>query len=302
MGRLPQVVALMFIMLMPWCPAQAAGEMVGVIMTGDIKYYRDIHDAFIKGMSGMDVEVVVQKPTPEPMSWANAARKLVALDSDVIVSYGTPATLMTMKATSEIPIVFAAVYTPKAMKVTGKNATGISSTVPMRTIVEDLKTIKDFLRLGVIFNKSEKDTILQAREIKKLGTSMGFKTVLFSVRKTVNSTMIKDIDALLLTASCAGMQCIKDVVSLARKDKVPTASAIKGGERTGVVLTIAAKPEEQGREAANMVKKVLGGTKVSDIPVMEPQKIDKIINVKEASAIGINVPSKILGSATEVIR
>jgi putative ABC transport system substrate-binding protein len=53
------------------------------------------------------------------MSWVNAA-KLVAVGSDVIVSYGAPATLAVMNETSDMPIVFAGVYDPQSVGITGK--------------------------------------------------------------------------------------------------------------------------------------------------------------------------------------
>jgi putative ABC transport system substrate-binding protein len=296
------ILVMAFVLLSPVMSVQAAGKTIGVIMTGDIDYYQNIHRAFLKGIVGEDVEIFLQKPMPEPMSWANAARKLVVVGSDVIISYGAPATLTTMKVTSDIPIIFAGVYNPQGMNVTGKNATGISSTISIKEVLSDLKSIKGFSKLGVIFNKSEKDTILQAREIKKLEASMGFKSRLFSVKKSIDKAQLKNVDAILLTASCAGMKCINDVVSIARKDSVPTASIIGGGEKLGVILTIAAEAGEQGQEVANMVKTVLGGTSVSNMPVKNPKKIVKIINVKEAKAIGITIKPDLLKTATKIIK
>ena len=122
----------------------AAQKTVGVIMTGDIPYYKQIHQVFTNRMKGQaDIKYVVQSPAPEPMSWTNAARKLVVIGSDIIVAYGAPATLTAMKETSSIPIIFAGVYDPDAMRISGKNATGISSKIPMDKVLGDLKLIKD---------------------------------------------------------------------------------------------------------------------------------------------------------------
>ena len=73
--------------------AYAAEKTIGVIMTGDIPYYKAIHKAFLAGLSEHGfgpgkVNVVLQTPAPEAMSWTNAARKLIAIDADVIVAYG----------------------------------------------------------------------------------------------------------------------------------------------------------------------------------------------------------------------
>ncbi|MBI5098182.1 MAG: ABC transporter substrate-binding protein [Nitrospirae bacterium] len=269
-------------------------------MTADIQYYRDIHKAFIDGL-GKDVEIILQKPVPDPMSWTNAARKLSGIGASVIVSYGAPATLTLMKETSEIPIIFAGVYDPESMSMTGKNATGISSTVPVEKVVRALSEISKLSKLGIVFSKSEKDTIIQVRDIKKCEGSIGFESVLFSVTDKVNKEEIKGVNALILTTCGVGMSNIKDIIEVARKEKIPTAALIGGGENAGVVLTVIADPKEQGTELSEIVKKILGGDKPSEISLKQPKKVEMLINNKEAKTLGLTIPANILNSATKVI-
>jgi putative ABC transport system substrate-binding protein len=234
------------------------------------------------------------------MSWTNAARKLVVIGSDMIVAYGAPATLTTMKETSSIPILFAGVYDPEAMRISGKNATGISSKVPMEELLEGLKSIRDFSKLGVVFNKAEKDTILQVKEIKSLEGSMGFKMVLFNAGQKDYAKTISGVDALVMTTSCSGMCGINDVISVARKQNLPTAATLSGGK--GMVYTISADPSEQGKALSNMAAKVFGGAKPASIPFVKASRIQRIVNLKEASEVGVTVPGNLIGSATEVIK
>jgi len=157
---------LLFAALMIISGTSAFAKTVGVMMTADIQYYRDIHKAFINNF-GKDAEIVLQKPMPDPMSWTNAARKLTGIGADVIVSYGAPATLTLLKETSEIPIIFGGVYDPESMSMTGKNATGISSTVPVEKTLKALGETSKLSKLGIVFSKSEKDSIIEVRDIKK---------------------------------------------------------------------------------------------------------------------------------------
>lgn len=285
--------------------ATAAEKTIGVIMTGNIPYYKEMHKAFTEGFAaeGMGkVEVLLQTPTPEPMSWANAARKLISVGADLIVTYGAPATLTTMAETSEIPIVFAGVYDPQALGIMGKNATGVSSKVPVASLVKNLKGISNFKTLGVVFSESEKDTVLQVNDVKQLESSFGFKSSRFSVKKSDDIAKITNVEALFLTTGCAAMHCVNNIIGVARKAKIPTGTTIGGGEGSGIILTLSANPQEQGKEAAKIAARIFKGAKPASVPFEPPKKIDLIVNLKEATDMGLKIPFDLLTTATRVIK
>jgi len=89
---------------------------------------------------------------------------------------------------------------------------------------------------------------------------------------------------------------------MVRKAKIATATTIGGGEQSGIILTLSANPQEQGREAAKMTARVLKGEKPSSIALVQPKKIDLIINMKEATDMGLKVPFDLLTFATRVIK
>ncbi|MBI5674515.1 MAG: ABC transporter substrate-binding protein [Nitrospirae bacterium] len=293
----------------------AADKTIGVIMIPNIPYYEEMHKAFTETLLSeaiaekkasssniLEAEIIVQKPLPDSISLMNTARKFDAVGVTIIVSYGAPSTLAAVGEQSTIPVVFAGVFDPRGVGISLKNATGISSKVSVSTLLKKLKSISNFSKLGVLYSDTEKDTLLQAEEVKKLEESMGFKSVMLNIKRAQDTAKITGVDALLITTSCPTQYCISNIIDIARKANIPTATLTGTEEDKGVLLTITANPQEQGREAAKLVIKLLKGAKASSLPVVEPGKVDMIINLKEASSMGLKVPFDLLSSATKIIK
>lgn len=279
-------------------------KVVGVILIPNIPYFEEIHQSFIETISGeSNLKILTLNPLPEPISLMNTTRKFAAVNVDIIVTYGAPATIAAVKEQSEIPVVFAGVFAPKALGISLKNATGISSNVPVASILKTMKSIKNFSRLGVIYSNTEQDTVYQAEEIEKLEGKLNFKSIKFNIRNIKDTGSITDdIEALILTTSCPATYCINNIVNIARSKKVPTASLMGGVHNSGILITMSANPVEQGKITAAAVKKILDGSAASSLPVNKPREIDFIINLREASSIGVQIPFDLLSSSTRIIR
>ena len=83
-------------------------KLVAAVLTSDINRYREAHRAFVRTLAqkGYDtgcLDIILQTPNPDPISWANTIRKFEALGADIIVTYGAPITLTAMRETQETP-------------------------------------------------------------------------------------------------------------------------------------------------------------------------------------------------------
>ncbi len=290
--------------------AEAADKIVGVIMSGNIGYYQEVHKAFVGTMAkeGFDfhkIDTVLQMPSPDPMSWTNSARKLVVADVNVLVTYGAPAALASIKETRDIPIVYAGVYDPSAVGVTAKNITGISSKVPMTSLLKYLKKITPFTKLAIVYNDSEPDSVKQAEELVQLEGQYGFQTVKMPIRKVDDArklTFAGKADAVLISVSAAANEAIDSIVKSAHESRIPTVSQTGGTAEKGVILTLAPSPVEQGEAAARIAARLLKGEKPSSMSPQVPKLVELVLNLKEANAMGLKVPIDLLTDATKVIK
>jgi putative tryptophan/tyrosine transport system substrate-binding protein len=108
-------------------PAMAVDKTVGVVMFGNIGYYQEMHKAFVAALAAEEfdhrkVDMPLQKPSPDPLSWTNAARKLSVAEVNALVTYGASATLAAISETKGIPIIFAGVYDPNTVGVSARTS------------------------------------------------------------------------------------------------------------------------------------------------------------------------------------
>ncbi len=296
------------LLALPGGQALAAGKTVAVFMSGDIPYYDQIRQSFENSMKAdgftarNNVDILVQKPNPDTMAWRNTARKLVSLNVDAIMAVGGSAAHIASEETGSIPIVYTATFGPVDMGLTAPNVTGISGDVSIPTLMDIVAQSIKMSKVGVLYNRKEIATILEAKAFKALEGSMGFTANYYNTDDKDVIQKIEGVDTIVVTSCCTAVLCADLVFTRARELKVPTISLVGGVEERGAVFTYVPDPNEQGEKAAAMVKQVLSGSRASSVPPMKPEKVDLIINLKEANTLGIKIPFDVLTSATRVIK
>jgi putative ABC transport system substrate-binding protein len=92
------------------------------------------------------------------------------------------------------------------------------------------------------------------------------------------------------------------VIELANKHLLPTIFSFRRAVEAGGLMSYGPKPNDLYRRAAEYAVRVLKGNKPATLPVEQPTNFELVINVRTASALGINIPRAILVSADDVIR
>jgi len=284
------------------CQTQAATTIGVLLPTKGLPCCDLAHASFKEelarqGFGPDQVDILLQQPAPTTMAWTNAARKFVTLDVKIIVTHGAATTLAALNETSSIPIVYVAVYDPTALGITGNNITGTGAKVPVPGLIKNFKRIANFARLGIIYSSEEKDTELQAAAVEALSSQLGFQVVRHDIKDEGDNIKLPEAEAVFLTTASNVIKNIAGIIAQAQAQKVPTAALLGHAAEQGVILTLYANPEQEGREAAAMVAEILRGKAPAAIPANNSPKIEMAINLKEAKDLGLNIPFDLLGTA-----
>jgi putative tryptophan/tyrosine transport system substrate-binding protein len=94
---------------------------------------------------------------------------------------------------------------------------------------------------------------------------------------------------------------MEQIIDFTVSHRLPAMYQAKENVRAGGLIAFGATLSELFRRGAWYVNKVLQGVKPADLPVEQPTKLELVINVKTAKALGLTVPPSLLARADEVI-
>ena len=300
---------LFLLLLLAAAPDLHAENRIGVIMTGDVPYYRAIHETFVgelnkRSAGGEKFEIILQRPFPNPISWSNAARKLIAFDVDLIVTYGSPATLAVIHEKSDIPLVYAGLYEPEQAVVSGANATGCGFKIPLSSIIRYFKRLNPINTLGIIFSGVEEDSVRQLKTMQGLAEQQGIKVEAIDLRSRadLDKLQTKKTDAVFITGSSLAHLWLDDILSTLRKDLIPAADIFPDDSGPGVLMTLYQPSHSQGEMAAQMAEQILHGAKPNAIIARTFRDTELVFNLVAARQLGITFPIQLIIEATRVIQ
>jgi putative tryptophan/tyrosine transport system substrate-binding protein len=243
------------------------------------------------------------------------AAEFVRLKVDLILVGGNDAALIAKQATPVIPIVFTIAGDPvgtglvASLARPGGNVTGLSSqlTDAAAKRLELLKEIVPNLRrVAVMVYAASPLSALEIGELNAAAGALGLETVPLEIRRTDDIAPALDglkrrADALYIVNN--GLIAIHRlrITTLALAAQLPTMFASREWLDVGGLISYGANFLDRFRRSADLVDKILRGTKPADIPVEQPTKFDLAINLITAKALGLTVPQSILLSADEVI-
>jgi ABC-type uncharacterized transport system substrate-binding protein len=244
------------------------------------------------------------------------ASELVQLKVDVIVTASAPGVRAAKNATSTIPIVFAAIGDPvgggfvASLARPGGNVTGLSilATELSGKRLELLReAFPKVTRVVILWNPTSSYNSLSFGEMPAVAKALGVQHQSMEVRGA------NDFENGFQRAKKEGAQALvtmpdpvinanlQPVLEFAAKNRLPAMYAGSEFVEAGGLMSYAPNYTDQFRRAAVFVNKILKGAKPADLPVEQPTKVELVINMKTAKALGLTIPQSVLGRADRVI-
>jgi putative ABC transport system substrate-binding protein len=302
---------------------QPAMPVIGFVNVASPQGYAQPLSAFLKGL-GETGYVDGHNVTIE-YRWAEGRiDRLPAIIADlvhgqvaVIAATSTPAALAAKEATTTIPIVFETGGDPiqlglvASLSRPGGNVTGVTQ-MSQEVAPKELELLHELLPavrvLALLVNPADPAlSETQSSAFLSAAHALGLELHI------LNASTESDFDAVFANVSllrAGGLMIATDALFTSHSDLLGALAArhtvpaiYKGREfaAAGGLMSYGSDVADSYRLAGTYAGRILKGDKPGDLPVQQATKIELIINMKTAKALGITFPLTLLGRADEVI-
>lgn len=295
---------------------------VAIITMNDTPQLLEVKDGLMAGLAshgyteGKNLNVNFKSAQGNFGTAQQIVRQFIGENPDVIVTITTPTSQAAIAATKDIPIIFTTVTDPLKSKLVtqekhpGGNASGISDLVPAERQLDVVKEIVPNLKtLGLVYDPGLDNARSTVESIKAIAPKMGF-TIIESPAMGINNVpsagqaLVGKVDAIFVPNDTTVYGAFESLVKVAQDGKVPLFTAERRSVQRGAVATVGFDFKDMGMRTADMVDKVLKGTKPGDMDVQYmkdlPNALALYINKDSAEKMGVKLPPDLLKRAAHV--
>jgi putative tryptophan/tyrosine transport system substrate-binding protein len=309
-----------------WPLAVRAQQVNGPIRIGMLplgspsnSYDQSLVEAFRQGLSQLGL--VDGKEVLLDVVWIEgdpdrAVTQLIQRGSKLLVPCGSSASVAAKRQTTTIPIVFLSVGNPIAMGLAdslahpGQNATGFAD------ILADLGSkLVDVARemnrpretVDYLWHSGWPDGLYRYEGTEQAAQAAGLK---LQSRAITDASALEDAivalktggaTTLILQPSPLTYQNRARIIEIAMRHKLGTIWAFPPAAKEGGLIAYGPDYTHMYRRAPLYVERVLKGTKPADLPVELPSKVELLVNLSVAKALGLEVPLSLLIRADAII-
>ena len=278
-------------------------------------------DAFRQGLSesgwidGENATIEYRWAEGQPERLPMLFAELMKLKVDVIMLSGESAIRAAQKATSTIPVVFVVLTDPvalgfvKSLAHPGGNLTGMASQYE-ELITKQLELLKEAIpnlsRLALLHYAGNAPPVLSA--VETAARNMGLTTRTFNVgavgefESAFKAARSERAGAIHVLPSPYFNAQRPRLVELAARYRLPAFYEFRNYVQDGGLMSYGPSINEMFARAASYVDRILKGAKPGELPIERPARLEFVINLKTASALGLTIPRSLLERADEVIQ
>lgn len=274
-----------------------------------------IRKGVVKGLAdegyvvGKNVRVDFKNAQGDQSNLKTMATGLVDAPASVLVGIATPAAQSFANATTKTPIVLGAVTDPKGANLVkdnahpGGNITGVSDQAPIKAQLALIKTIQPTAKvLGVVATSSDDSAQAQVKQLLPLAKAQGFTVKRYAISNTndlsqIASQMAQSVDAIFVPTDNTIASAMQTLVAAADAKKVPIYPTVDTMVQQGGLATRGLDQTQLGVATGKMVAQILKGKKPATMPIHFETSGKLIVNLKQAEALGIQIPSELLKEA-----
>ncbi len=293
---------------------------IGIVQIAEHDALDDARDGFIKALKeegfedGKNVIIDIQNAQGEFTTASTIVEGFVADKVDLILAIATPSAQAALNATKEIPIVITAVTDPvstglaNSLEKPGTNVTGTHDMNPVKDQLDLLLEIfPDATRIGVIFNSSEDNSLVQVEILEEEAARAGLTVVKAPVTttgevSTAAESLLGKVDVIYVPTDNTVVEAIASVIQVSEEHLVPVIPGEASCVRAGALATIGIDYSVLGYQTGKMAAKILRGeAEPANMPIEGQSKYSIAVNKVTAAKFKITLPQSLLERADEII-
>ena len=246
-----------------------------------------------------------------------ASAELLGSNPDLILTAATPATKAALQASRTIPIVFVGVSEPVSQGIVtslshpGGNATGFTNLEPTLG-TKWLELIKELVpsvaRVGILFDPDTAPfaiPVARATEVAAAKFEVKVETIAVRSLAEIEAGIVRVANGpgggLIFPPDTYTANNAQLIIELCEHYRLPAIYGLKFMAAAGGLAFYGVDIVDEFRAAAGYVDRIMKGEKPADLAVQQPTKIELVINLKTAKALGLTVPQSLLVTAADVI-
>lgn len=296
---------------------------VGIAFNSDPDSAQPYADAFVQGMQehgyrlDRDYALDARHARGRNDRYAAIMGEFVDAKVDVIVVGPNTGVQAAKSATSAVPIVMAGATDPDGTGLVaslarpGGNVTGMAFN-SVSLIGKRLQLLREVLP-GAVRAAYLTDPKTPAHATVMRGAEDAARSLSFQLTP-VEASSVEELDRALASLAARRPDAMvvsgaillwthrKRIVDFCGQHRVPAVYAYSEPIRDGGLVSYAPNLKETFRRSASFVARILGGARPADLPVEQPTRLELVVNMKTATALGIFMPMSVLARADEVIR